>query len=389
MIFCSLIGSTLGAGFFSLERQANFCTNAVAETESVKAPTDLSELQSAGDEQLARWAETLESFDGRDYGYITPARDQYQKKTCWAFAAVGAAEANILRKGIDKTASKDNLDLDETIAAYTRHTRDGSEDPLLLTADDTYDYGTWNQGDGGAASAFSIMTQGYTLVNENHFHNSVDEETIRSKLGRSKYYVNSYQNISNDSESIKRAVLQYGAVAFNYASPNVGATKFFKKNKTTDHTSIIVGWDDTVDRAEFSPEKPDGDGAWIVKNSWGSRGDNGFYYISYEQPIGTLYSVDLSMRENYQNIYYYDGNVTASMTKHAGEAQAAIFEAKLSSPSKREQLKAVMISVPQGDLNVNIRIYQNLKANPGNVNDPRNEPEQGAPAAELNAHLRP
>ncbi len=385
---------SLNVNAFSARK--NTCnTNAFAlaqedEIISQNDPESLDDLQNAGDGQLNYWAEHLSSFDGRQFGYITPARDQFSKNTCWAFAAVGAAEANILRKGIDENATRENLDLDETITAYNRHTRDGNQDPLLLTTNDTYNYGTWNQGDSGAANAFSIMTQGYTLLKENSFSSYVSEDEIKSKLEQSKYYVQSYQSISNERNEIKRAILKYGAVAFNYCAPT--SNRFYSL-KAANHTSIIIGWDDNVKSSEFSPLKPNNDGAWIIKNSWGNyRGYNSIngtycYEISYELPIGALYTVDLAMREDYQNIYHYDGDVTISLNKNAGEAQAAIYEAKLSSPTKQEQLKAVMIYVRQDDLDVDVKIYKNLTVNPGNVNDKMNIPVQKMPVAEVQKHI--
>lgn len=395
IILIQVVFLSLGVGIFFLA--ANIPTDVYAntinrETEALSqsTPNDLAELQSASNEQLDYWAENLESFDGREFGYITPARNQYSKNTCWAYGAVGAVEASILREGIDENATKDNLDLDETIVAYNRHSRDGSQDPLLLTTNDKYDYGRWNQGDAGAASAFSVMTQGYTLLPENSFHQSVDIDIIKSALKQSKYYVQSYQSIPSDKNAIKRAILQYGAVTFNYSAPS--AYKYYSLFASANHTSIIVGWDDSVKSSEFKPEQPNGDGAWIIKNSWGDYGYNNIngtycYYISYELPIGGLYSIDLAMSEDYQNIYHYDGDVTVSLRKFSAEAQAAVYEAKLSSPVKQEQLKAVMISTQSGDLNVNVRIYKNLKVNPGNVNDKINIPDQGSPVAEVNTYL--
>ena len=383
----------LNASLFPVEVYHNVAAaNLTNETEIISQtePEILEDLQHANDEQLDYWAEHLESFDGRKFGYITPARNQYNKNTCWAFAAVGAVEANILRKGIDENATKDNLDLDETIVAYNRHTRDGSHDPLLLTTNDKYNYGQWNQGDSGAVNAFSIMTQGYTLLDENSFHPSVSEDEIKSKLKQSKYYVQSYQSISAEKNEIKRAILKYGAVAFNYCAPT---SNQFYSLKSANHTSIIIGWDDNVKSSGFTPLQPDIDGAWIIRNSWGNYAGyneiNGTwcYYISYALPIGGLYTVDLAMSKDYQNIYHYDGDVTISLNKKAGEAQAAVYEAKLSSPTKQEQLKAVMIHVPQDDLNVNIKIYKNLKVNPGNVNDPMNVPDQNTNVMEIQTHL--
>ena len=386
---------TLGAGFLiGIKKPAERAAALIQGAEvTEEAPKELADLQHAGDEQLTYWADHLSKFDGREFGYITPARSQGTRNTCWAYAAVGAVEASILREGINQNATKYNLDFDETIAAYTRHTRDGEQDPLLLTTNDTYDFGRWNQGD-NAVNAFAIMTQGYTLLRENSFHPSVDVSKIKSCLQQSEYYVQSYQSIPYDKNAIKRAVLQYGAVTFNYSAPS--RKKYYDPYAASNHTSIIVGWDDSVKSSEFSPRQPQGDGAWIIKNSWGNDQFNGgygeingtwCYYISYELPIGGLYSVDLAMKEDYQNLYYYDGNITGTLQKYYAESQAAIYEAKLSSPTKQEQLKAVMISVPQEDLNVNIKIYKNLKVNPGNVNDPINQPNQGVPVAEMDTHL--
>lgn len=38
---------------------------------SSDAPKDLKELQNASDAQLSTWAETLDKFDGKTYGYVT------------------------------------------------------------------------------------------------------------------------------------------------------------------------------------------------------------------------------------------------------------------------------------------------------------------------------
>ena len=191
MIFCSLSFSISGTSIFSSSYPINMLEEAKKQVRRIDEtpPAKLEDLQKADDEQLNYWATNLTEFDGRKFNYITPTRNQYTKNTCWVFAAVGAAETNILRKGIDKDATKETLDFDETIASYNRHTRDGSQDPLFLTTNDTYNYGHWNQGDTGSPNALSIMTQGYTLLDENNFHSSVSDDVIKSKLKQSKYYV--------------------------------------------------------------------------------------------------------------------------------------------------------------------------------------------------------
>ena len=61
---------------------------------------------------------TRDKYDGRDYGIITPVKDQGNSNLCWAYSSMAAAEASILKSGIDKTVTKDTLSLNPVAAAY-------------------------------------------------------------------------------------------------------------------------------------------------------------------------------------------------------------------------------------------------------------------------------
>lgn len=96
----------------------------------------------------------------------------------------------------------------------------------------------------------------------------------------------------------KQALVRYGALAAMISSDREtpgasGKTTDFNyntwmqynadQNVVHDHSVTIVGWDDTIPASMFSDdpkEQPPGDGAWLVKNSWGSYADS-------EQKYGT------------------------------------------------------------------------------------------------------
>jgi hypothetical protein len=69
-----------------------------------------------------------------------------------------------------------------------------------------------------------------------------------------------------------------------------------KKYMGVNHSVLIVGWDDNYSKDNFLNEPP-GDGAWLVKNSWGIfSGDLGYYWLSYydtKLPDSELAAIDI------------------------------------------------------------------------------------------------
>lgn len=83
--------------------------------------------------------------------------------------------------------------------------------------------------------------------------------------------------------------------------------------KGANHAVCIVGWDDNYSRSNFlEGHQPPGDGAWIVKNSWGSVNSaemnirnwgidgSGYFYISY-------YDMSMSDMESFDIREIYPG----------------------------------------------------------------------------------
>lgn len=111
----------------------------------------------------------------------------------------------------------------------------------------------------------------------------------------------------------KRMVMNDGGIAVTFGfyldfyNPQTSAY-YNNGDKVINHVVTLVGWDDNFPRTAFN-NPPPMDGAFIIKNSWGTNfGDAGYFYLSY---------FDISLQEatqflepepksNYSHIYEYD-----------------------------------------------------------------------------------
>lgn len=132
-----------------------------------------------------------------------------------------------------------------------------------------------------------------------------------------------------DNQEIKQAVMKYGAVGCTYFSSdeylsedgasyylpadyNAGRAPVGSPSITTEpHAVAIVGWDDNYAKENFSV-RPEGDGAFLCKNSWGEdSGLDGYFYISYydgflaKREFSIAFS-QVSEENTYHRIYQYD-----------------------------------------------------------------------------------
>lgn len=235
------------------------------------------------------------AYDLRDTGRITDIREQGDYGSCWAFASLASLESYLKQ---------------ETVV-------DLSENNLM-----------WNNGfdgtpdDGGNyAMATAYLARWSGPVSE-----SSDPYDTPKKTGLAPvYHVQEVVSIPNLQSAIKQALMDGGALYTSMYSVPLDSEEYFNSDNAAfyydgdenpDHDVVIVGWDDHFSRDNFS-KKPEGDGAWIIRNSWGSEwGDGGYFYMSYyDSYAGSNVTAfhNAEGTDNYSQIYQYDplGNISA------------------------------------------------------------------------------
>ncbi len=205
-------------------------------------------------------------YDLRTLGRVTAIRDQGSCGSCWSFAAIASLES-WLRTTIPET-------------------RDFSENNLKECHG--FDWGACDGGNSFIATAYFARRSG--PINETN-DPYVDDPvgctsglTVR-KTVRDVFFIPDRAD-SFDNGTLKQAIITYGAISTDlfysgaYYSEDT-SSYYYAGGSGSNHAVALVGWDDTYSSANFRSAPP-GDGAWILRNSWGTGwGDAGYFYVSY------------------------------------------------------------------------------------------------------------
>ena len=244
------------------------------------------------------------SFDLRTYGEVTPVRDQSSFGTCWAFATYGSLESCLLA-GESDNFSEDNLALKSGYFASNAN------------AATLYNTG----GNSSMSTAYVVRWGGPVNESEDAYGDSATPAGLSARKHVQDVIWLPGRGSSTDNSGLKTAILQYGAadVSMYFAGSSSGSSYYSAANAAyyyggstsgANHDVTVVGWDDTYSASNFAT-KPSGNGAFIVKNSWGtSWGKAGYFYVSYyDRDFGYDEMAVFDNAEsatNYGDVYQYD-----------------------------------------------------------------------------------
>ncbi len=288
-------------------------------------------------------------YDLRLLGRVTPVKNQNPLGTCWDFATIGSLESSLLPFE-SWNFSENNI---KNILSYS----------YPEGFDRTFQGG----GDWLAALAYLVRYSGPVLASSDPYNTTSDYSPpglTAVKHVQDTVFIPPRVN-STDNAQYKLAIMKYGAVVSHmYISGDyyneTSYAYYSNGSQPVDHAICLVGWDDNYDRNNFL-NPPPGDGAFIVRNSWGANwGDGGYFYISYyDTRLATQGSCAFKNTENpsnYNQVYQYDPYGFVNMTGFNSQTAwfANVFSANTTNP-----LKAASFYSLGPNSTYNISVYLN------------------------------
>lgn len=213
-------------------------------------------------------------------------RNQGGENSCWAFTTLACLETNLALK--NKRSGKETkvYDFSEQYmvsSSFYNNYLNGLINSRGLNFK-PYEGGNFE------TRAIGNITNGYGVVNEADYpylntEAPVDLNSLKNKkIAADVLDTITFSNPKNNDErtalikKIKEHIVENGGVYTAIKAPDIGNFKFNPFNgalyhnneEYPNHAVTIIGWDDNYSKDNFV-SKPERDGAWIVKNSYGTE----------------------------------------------------------------------------------------------------------------------
>ncbi len=202
--------------------------------------------------EVLEGTEAPATWDWRDAGIISSVKNQGACGSCWIFAAVGVLEALILQ----------NEDIEYDLS---------EQQVLSCVSQGTGCSGGWYDVAWEYIKSTGIADESCMPYEANDDVPCIDY--LCEKIATCGEWIDVPDNVDAIKQAVMISPVATAFTAYGDFSNYGGGCYEHVDTSPINHAVVIIGWDDAM---------CDGEGAWLVKNSWGENwGLDGFFWIKY------------------------------------------------------------------------------------------------------------
>lgn len=319
-------------------------------------------------------------YDLRDIGKVSPVINQGDYGTCWAVSTMGSAESGLIEQFPDISLSIFHLvwftyagDEEREIAQSIGW---DTSDPFQLGGNDNFavaSLAAWKGPVYSEKAPYGVEEIDESLRYHADYHLQ-DAFYLPSSL-------TSFGAVTPvgavQMQTVKQIIMENGATGIHYYVH--GDDTYFNEETNAyycdavlypNHEVLIVGWDDSYPKENFNEGcRPENDGAWLLRNSWGTEwGDEGYFWLSYEDKnINYSPFYKLESKDNYAENYQYDTtgwgtSISADEFINADKASKTGYMSNVFTAESNEQLEAVSFYTTDAGTEYEISVYTGVRA---------------------------
>lgn len=349
------------------------------------------------------------SYDLRSTGTLHGVENQMDWNTCWSFSLLAASETSILAD-LGLTQAQKPLDFSERQLAWMAMASLSSAAEANAATQLGEGYQTssdevLNSPSNSSASVRALESGSGPVSEESWPYQSKEGLTVQTGSGNWYYSASGDWSVPEsarfssdyaltetrilpyetqaDRDAIKQEILNGHGVDIGcylntddtgFYNPQTGASNSMITD--ANHEVCIIGWDDSYDRTNFSVgSRPAGNGAWLVRNSWGSDKSSapdanswgipdeqgrrsGYCWISYEDrsltsAVSLYYNTKNTAQQTTLQYSFMNAPMTLSLGSTSSSSIANIF--RITDDSR---VTSVSCETVAPDTTVTYRVYR-------------------------------
>ena len=329
-------------------------------------------------------------YDSRDSDIVTPVKNQGNLGICWVTSAVSVLETNAVKRGLTDI---ENARFSQSHFVWTAFEPSGIETDIN-NGEYIRTYGNYTPYSNGGYDIYiaNCLAKGCGVVDESEYPLNISNPADITSYNNADYYKNNgivldeFCYLGSDSQ-VKEWIKENGSAEVSYYSDSglyytstdesgEQYTAYYsgKADGYDNHTVCIVGWDDGFSKDYFK-KKPESDGAWLVKGSWGDGfATDGYYWLSYCEPTLKDFCGFTVKKIDYDFLYNYNG-APYNKIYYNSENSSVIKYANVYKTDSDEKLSEIGFFTENSNADVNIKVYEMTE---------NNQPENGSIILEEN-----